>query len=166
MSRRLKIAVRLHPGADGTAADTREQARHAERLGLDGIFVGDHLKPAGPYPESMVVLAAAAGVTERIQVGVGVMVLALRDPDDPLQAALTSATTERSRFLVDLLYTDQVGGQRTISRFGMLPSDDQWLVAAARHWYLDARPSPTGSRRRRPSMAADWSQTSRTVRTD
>jgi alkanesulfonate monooxygenase SsuD/methylene tetrahydromethanopterin reductase-like flavin-dependent oxidoreductase (luciferase family) len=48
MSRRLKIAVRLQPGADGTAAETVEQARHAERLGLDGIFVGDHLKPAGP----------------------------------------------------------------------------------------------------------------------
>jgi alkanesulfonate monooxygenase SsuD/methylene tetrahydromethanopterin reductase-like flavin-dependent oxidoreductase (luciferase family) len=72
--------VRLHLGADGTAADTREQARHVERLGLDGIFVGDHLKPAGPYPESIVVLAAAAAVTERIHVGVGVMVLALRDP--------------------------------------------------------------------------------------
>ena len=80
MSRPLKIGVRLHPGADGTAADTREQARYAERLGLDGIFVGDHLKPAGPYPESVVVLAAAAGVTERIHLGVGVMVLALRDP--------------------------------------------------------------------------------------
>jgi hypothetical protein len=53
MSRRLKIGVRLHPGADGRAADTREQARHAERLGLDGIFVGDHLEPAGLYPESV-----------------------------------------------------------------------------------------------------------------
>jgi alkanesulfonate monooxygenase SsuD/methylene tetrahydromethanopterin reductase-like flavin-dependent oxidoreductase (luciferase family) len=70
----------LQPGADGTAAGTREQARYAEQLGLDGIFVGDHLKPAGPYPESMVVLAAAAAVTERIHVGFGVMVLALRDP--------------------------------------------------------------------------------------
>jgi alkanesulfonate monooxygenase SsuD/methylene tetrahydromethanopterin reductase-like flavin-dependent oxidoreductase (luciferase family) len=80
MSRRLKVAVMLQPGADGTAAGTREQARYAEQLGLDGIFVGDHLKPAGPYPESMVVLAAAAAVTKRIHVGVGVMVLALRDP--------------------------------------------------------------------------------------
>jgi len=78
MSRRLKVAVMLQPGADGAAAGTREQARYAEQLGLDSIFVGDHLKPAGPYPESMVVLAAA--VTERIHVGVGVMVLALRDP--------------------------------------------------------------------------------------
>ena len=63
----------LHAGADGGATDTPEQAQHAERLGLDGIFVGDHLKPAGPYPESVVVLAAAAGVTERIQLGFGVM---------------------------------------------------------------------------------------------
>lgn len=80
MSRRLKIGVMLHAGADGRAADTPEQARHAERLGLDGIFVGDHLNPAGPYSESVVVLAAAAGVTERIQLGFGVMILALRHP--------------------------------------------------------------------------------------
>jgi alcohol dehydrogenase-like protein len=46
--RRLKVAVMLQPGADGTAAGTREQARYAEQLRLDGIFVGDHLKPAGP----------------------------------------------------------------------------------------------------------------------
>jgi alkanesulfonate monooxygenase SsuD/methylene tetrahydromethanopterin reductase-like flavin-dependent oxidoreductase (luciferase family) len=52
MNRRLKVAVRLHPGADGTAAYVPEQARHAEQLGLDGIFVGDHLKPAGPYPRA------------------------------------------------------------------------------------------------------------------
>ena len=80
MSRRLKIGVMLHAGADGRAANTPEQARHAERLGLDGNFVGDHLKPAGPYPDSVVVLAAAAGVTERIQLGFGVMILALRNP--------------------------------------------------------------------------------------
>ena len=80
MSRRLSIGVMLRPGADGTAANTREQARHAEQLGLDGVFIGDHLTPARPYPESLVTLAAAAGATERIRVGVGVMVLALRDP--------------------------------------------------------------------------------------
>jgi hypothetical protein len=72
---------------------------------------------------------------------IGVWQGALRDPADPLQATLSAATAERRRFLVDLLYTDQVGGQRTISRFGVLPSDDGWLTAAARHWYLDA-PAP------------------------
>jgi hypothetical protein len=65
---------------------------------------------------------------------------AVRDPGD-LQATLAAATAKRRRFVVDLLYTDQVGEQRTISRFGVLPGDDGWLAAAARHWYLDA-PAP------------------------
>jgi hypothetical protein len=72
---------------------------------------------------------------------IGVWQGALRDANDPLHATLTTATAEGRRFLVDLLYTDQVGGQRTISRFGLLPGDDGWLTAAARHWYLDA-PAP------------------------
>jgi hypothetical protein len=69
---------------------------------------------------------------------IGVWQGAIRDAADPLHATLAAATAERRRFLVDLLYTDQVGGQRTISRFGMLPSGEGWLTAAARHWYLDA----------------------------
>ena len=47
---------------------------------------------------------------------VGVWQGALRDPADPLHAALTAATAERRRFLLDLLYTDQIGGQRTRAR--------------------------------------------------
>ena len=72
---------------------------------------------------------------------IGVWQAALRDPADPLHATLTAATTERRRFVLDLLYTDQIGGQRTISRFALLPGDDGWLTTAARHWYLDA-PAP------------------------
>lgn len=72
---------------------------------------------------------------------IGVWQGALRDPGDSLHATLTAATAEGRRFLVDLLYTDQVGGQRTISRFGVLSGDDGWIAAAARHWYLDA-PAP------------------------
>jgi hypothetical protein len=72
---------------------------------------------------------------------VGVWQGVLRDPADPLHATLTTAAAEGRRFAVDLLYTDQVGKQRTISRFGMLPGDDGWVAVAARHWYLDA-PAP------------------------
>jgi alkanesulfonate monooxygenase SsuD/methylene tetrahydromethanopterin reductase-like flavin-dependent oxidoreductase (luciferase family) len=75
----LKIGVMLRPGEDGTPATVREQARHAEALGLDGVFIGDHLTPARPYPESLVVLSAAAAATERLAIGVGVLVVALRD---------------------------------------------------------------------------------------
>jgi hypothetical protein len=72
---------------------------------------------------------------------IGVWQGAVRDSSDPLHATLTAATAERRRFMLDLLYTDQAGGQRTISRFGVMPGEDGWLAAAARHWYLDA-PSP------------------------
>jgi hypothetical protein len=71
--------------------------------------------------------------------GVGVWQGALRDPADPLRAAITTAAKEQRSFSVDLLYTDQVGGQRTISSFGVIAAEDgDWVAAAGRHWYLDA----------------------------
>jgi hypothetical protein len=36
MSRRLKVAVMLQHGHDGTAAGTREKVRYGEQLGLEG----------------------------------------------------------------------------------------------------------------------------------
>ena len=38
---------------------------------------------------------------------------------------------------VELLYSDQVGRQRTIPRFSLTPAGDSWLVGLNRHWYLD-----------------------------
>ena len=72
---------------------------------------------------------------------VGIWQGVVRDSADALHAELTAAVREGRRFVVDLLYTDQVGGQRTISRFGVIPAEEGWLAAAARHWYLDA-PAP------------------------
>jgi hypothetical protein len=63
---------------------------------------------------------------------------ALRDPSDPIFDLIVATVGERRSLSLDLLYTDQVGGQRTISRFGLVPGEDGWRAAAARHWYLDA----------------------------
>ena len=70
---------------------------------------------------------------------VGIWQGAIRDSADPLHATLTSAAREGRSFSMYLLYTDQVGGQRTITGFGV-PSDgdDGWRGAVGRHWYLDA----------------------------
>jgi hypothetical protein len=74
--------------------------------------------------------------------GSGYWEAAVRDPDDPLRAEILSALAERRRFTIDILYGDQQGGQRTISRFAMLPAgDDGWYCQVARHWNLD-RPDP------------------------
>ena len=41
-------------------------------------------------------------------------------------------------FTLDLLDSDQVGGQRTISRFGVTPvGEDRWLGHFGLHWHLD-----------------------------
>jgi hypothetical protein len=62
---------------------------------------------------------------------------ALRNPDDPVRAAVAKAIDAREPFSVELLYSDQVGLQRTITRFGVFPAADSWLASVARHWYLD-----------------------------
>src|SRR5262249_59991164 len=62
---------------------------------------------------------------------------ALRNPDDPLRAAIAEVIDARQPIAVELLYTDQVGGQRTITRFGLVPAADSWLANVIRHWYLD-----------------------------
>jgi len=74
----LRVGVVLKDLAVATGREIGGAARFAEELGMDSVFVGDHLVPAVPYPDSVTVLATAAAATERIRVGFGVMVLALR----------------------------------------------------------------------------------------
>jgi hypothetical protein len=62
---------------------------------------------------------------------------ALRHPDDPVRAAVVEAIEIGEHINVELLYSDQVGRQRTISRFGLTPLGDSWLAGLTRHWYLD-----------------------------
>jgi alkanesulfonate monooxygenase SsuD/methylene tetrahydromethanopterin reductase-like flavin-dependent oxidoreductase (luciferase family) len=60
------------------AGDVAAHARHAEDVGLESVWAGDHLIPVMPFLDSTLVLATAAAVTERVRLGFGVMVLALR----------------------------------------------------------------------------------------
>jgi hypothetical protein len=61
-----------------------------------------------------------------------------RDPASEEFAAAVKAIQARNPLTVDVMYGDFEGGQRTISRFSMLPRpDDGWLVGVARHWSID-----------------------------
>jgi hypothetical protein len=62
---------------------------------------------------------------------------ALRNPEDPVRAEVVEAIETGQTITVELLYSDQVGRQRTISRFGLVPANDTRLVNLNRHWYLD-----------------------------
>jgi hypothetical protein len=68
---------------------------------------------------------------------VGIWQGAMRDPDDTRRAALARAIDARKTISLELLYTDQIGQQRTITRFGIVPAADRWFVTVTRHWYLD-----------------------------
>jgi hypothetical protein len=62
----------------------------------------------------------------------------LRDLEDPHFDEVRRAIEEPRAMTLDILYRDHDGGQRTVSRFSLLPvSDGQWLATVARHWNLD-----------------------------
>jgi hypothetical protein len=74
--------------------------------------------------------------------GTGYWEGAIREPDDPVRAGILEKVRDREPFTVDVLYGDQEGGQRTISRFSIMPaSDEGWYCQATRHWNVD-RPAP------------------------
>jgi hypothetical protein len=70
---------------------------------------------------------------------------ALREEDDPDCEPLRRALKNRERVVIDLLYGDYEGGQRTISRFTLVPhgtsDENRRFCQVARHWSLD-RPGP------------------------
>jgi hypothetical protein len=60
---------------------------------------------------------------------------------------LSKDIREIQPFTIELLYGDHEGGQRTITRFGLVPrrvgdsGEVRWFPATSRHWPLD-RPDP------------------------
>ena len=71
---------------------------------------------------------------------------AIREADDPDFLGLSRAIRDNAPFTIELFYGDHEGGQRTISRFGLVAyrsaeGDTRWVPSVSRHWYLD-RPDP------------------------
>jgi len=67
---------------------------------------------------------------------------ALRDPNSAEFGAASAAIRNRHEMTIELLYSDYLGHQRTISRFILMPvSEGRWFVGLTRHWNLD-RPDP------------------------
>ena len=62
-----------------------------------------------------------------------------RDPASDGYREARRAVEAPQRMGVDILYGDFEGGQRVITRFGMLPREDGdgWLAVVVRHWNVD-----------------------------
>lgn len=65
---------------------------------------------------------------------------AIREPDDPDRPLVQAAMAGPTALIIDLLYGDHEGGQRTISRFSVdrYPGrGEEWFPSVVEHWYLD-----------------------------
>ena len=54
---------------------------------------------------------------------------ALRDPNEPIFAEIREAAAQGRMVTIDLLYGDQEGGQRTVSRFTLMPMENGQPIA-------------------------------------
>jgi len=61
----------------------------------------------------------------------------LRDPTAAEFDEARRAIESGGRIVVDILYGDQQGMQRMVTRFTLTPRDDAWLATIARHWNVD-----------------------------
>jgi hypothetical protein len=65
-----------------------------------------------------------------------------RDPGSEEFAAARRAVERHEQLTVDVLYGDELGGQRTITRFTLAPREEGgWWVSVSRHWHVDG-PAP------------------------
>ena len=111
MTRPLKIGVQLpEVEYEYTWPEYAEMARVAEDIGLDSIWVGDHLMyryadpkiaPRGPY-ESWTTLSALAAVTERVQLGHLVASALFHTPPMIAKMAATVDQISNGRFVLGL----------------------------------------------------------------
>ena len=62
---------------------------------------------------------------------------ALRDPGTDEFAATRRLVEHPETFAVDVLYGDQNGGQRSITRYRLVPAHDRWLATVGRIWHVD-----------------------------
>jgi alkanesulfonate monooxygenase SsuD/methylene tetrahydromethanopterin reductase-like flavin-dependent oxidoreductase (luciferase family) len=117
----LKIGVGLFtgqipPGSGRTFTqeyrDAIELVRLAEAEGIDGAWVSEHhFSEDGYLPSLLVLMAAFAATTERIELGTGVVLAPFHDP---------------IRMAEDFAVVDQLSGGRTIAGFGIAWRDEEF----------------------------------------
>ena len=96
-----------------------------------GMALGDtpHAEPAD-FRRLTIDLYVAPG-------GTGYWESAIRESADPAREGILRCIDERTPFTIEVLYGDEEGGQRRISRFMVLPDGEGWYCQGGRHWNID-----------------------------
>lgn len=111
---------------------------------LDGWHVSSRPE-AGPQSADHAPLEEFRRLTRDLYVPPGDIFFwqgALRDSSDAIFDEISKAAKDQTALTVELLYGDEEGGQRTITRFTVLahqPEDGEaiWLSTVSRHWNID-----------------------------
>jgi alkanesulfonate monooxygenase SsuD/methylene tetrahydromethanopterin reductase-like flavin-dependent oxidoreductase (luciferase family) len=78
---RMRVSTMIRIGSDSGLMDRiTDFARRVEAAGFPGIWIGDSLGRGRPTLDSLQVLAALAAVTSRVELGISVLQLPLRNP--------------------------------------------------------------------------------------
>jgi alkanesulfonate monooxygenase SsuD/methylene tetrahydromethanopterin reductase-like flavin-dependent oxidoreductase (luciferase family) len=80
---KISAMIRFSPGAaasDRLLQRTADYARRIEAAGFPGIWVGDSMGRGRPTLDPLVELAVLAAVTDRVDLGIGVLQVSLRHP--------------------------------------------------------------------------------------
>jgi len=80
---RVSTMIRIRPGTDtdsGLMDRITDFGRQVEARGFPGVWVGDSVGRGRPTLDSLQVLTALAAVTQRVELGISVLQLPLRNP--------------------------------------------------------------------------------------
>jgi probable F420-dependent oxidoreductase len=132
--------------------ETLELVRLAERVGFDSAWVSEHHGSSDGYlPSLLPMLAAFAAVTERIELGTGVVLTPLHDP---------------LRLAEDAAVVDQLSGGRLLLGIGNGWREEEFRMFAASRAERGARTEETIEVLRRAWTGRRFSFEGRTLRYD
>jgi alkanesulfonate monooxygenase SsuD/methylene tetrahydromethanopterin reductase-like flavin-dependent oxidoreductase (luciferase family) len=99
----INLPTRQSDGRAPTIAQLMQRAQLIERLGFDGIWLGDSVGRARwPVPDPLVWLTAAAAATDRIELGTCVLQVPLRHPVELAQRLMAVHALSGGRFSAGL----------------------------------------------------------------
>ena len=93
----MTVTFGVLPGG-GTPEEFLAGAQTAEALGYDSVWVGDHVLWHVFWPEPLTMLGAASAVTDRVALGSGVLLAALRKPAALAKQTATLQWLSNGRF--------------------------------------------------------------------
>jgi alkanesulfonate monooxygenase SsuD/methylene tetrahydromethanopterin reductase-like flavin-dependent oxidoreductase (luciferase family) len=99
----ISLPTRQADGRAPTIGQLMQRAQLIERLGFDGIWLGDSVGRASwPVPDPLLWLSAAAAATERIELGTCIIQVPLRHPVELAQRLMALHALSQGRFSAGL----------------------------------------------------------------